>query len=231
MAVNSGLPFLLHFMINESPWSCLAMAVNSGLPFLLHFMIKQLFFFYYNGLFDKIIPDFWKYVKKKRGKSFVLLFFDAHVICKKKYSFSRVVFLFFQTKIANSLYSKINDSSRVRTTGFSSSRFTWVRVFVVPNIFMIYPKHFSIPEISETLRGSPTKYFGTVRQKNSKENLDTPPSLLSINFFDTRNFVKHSTEKFPYEVFRYCETKKIDRKSWHYPLKHKIFRYPELVTH
>ena len=45
---------------------------------------------------------------------------------------------FFQCKTANSFYSKINDSSRVRTTAFSSSRFV-VRVSVVPNIFTIYP--------------------------------------------------------------------------------------------
>ena len=45
---------------------------------------------------------------------------------------------FFQCKTANSFYSKINDSSRVRTTAFSSSRFG-VRVCVVPNIFTIYP--------------------------------------------------------------------------------------------
>ena len=45
---------------------------------------------------------------------------------------------FYLTKIANSFYSKINDSSRVRTTAFSSSRFG-VRVSVVPNIFTIYP--------------------------------------------------------------------------------------------
>ena len=47
-------------------------------------------------------------------------------------------FFFFQCKTANSFYSKINDSSRVRRTAFSSSRFG-VRVSVVPNIFTIYP--------------------------------------------------------------------------------------------
>ena len=67
-----------------------------------------------------------------------ILFFAAYVMCKKNYSFSSVVFLFFQTKITKSFYSKINDSSRVRTTGFSSSRLG-VRVCEVPNIFMIYP--------------------------------------------------------------------------------------------
>ena len=67
-----------------------------------------------------------------------LLFFAAYVIYKKNYSFSRVVFLFFQTKIANSFYSKINDSGRLWTTRFSSSRFG-VRVTALPNFFTIYP--------------------------------------------------------------------------------------------
>ena len=73
-----------------------------------------------------------------------LLFFAVYKIYKKNYSFSTVYsgvkFLFFYlTKTANSFYySKINDSSMVRTTAFSSSRFG-VRVSVVPNIFTIYP--------------------------------------------------------------------------------------------
>ena len=94
----------------------------------------------------------------------IFLFFAAYVICKKNHSFSKVVFLFFQTKIANFFYSKINDSSRVRTTAFSSIRFG-VRVSLEPNIFTIYPKHFLIPEISETLKGSFTKFFGIARPK------------------------------------------------------------------
>ena len=32
-------------------------------------------------------------------------------------------------------------------------------------------------------------------------------SLLSINFFAPGNILKHSTQEFPYETFRYCETK------------------------
>ena len=119
------------------------------------------------------------------------------------------------------------------TTRLSSSRFG-LQVTAVPNIYTIYPQHFSIPESSETLRGSPTKIFATVRQKifDSKswysrtprlihklfryrkfsetqhrriplrnfsalwdkkvltENRDTPHPLLSINFLDTRTFVK-----------------------------------------
>ena len=44
---------------------------------------------------------------------------------------------FFSAKLPT-FYSKINDSSRVRTTAFTSSRFV-VRVSVVPNNFTIYP--------------------------------------------------------------------------------------------
>ena len=122
-------------------------------------------------------------------------------------------FLFFQCKTANYFYSKINDRSRVRTTAVSSCRFR-LRVSVVPNILTIYPKHFSTPAISEILRGSPTKFFGTVRQTIFDGNFRYSPSpFLSINFFATRNFLKHSTEGFLYEMFRYCETKNFDRKS------------------
>ena len=69
-----------------------------------------------------------------------LLFFAAYVICKKNHSFSTVGsnFVFFFSAKLPTLYSKINDSSIVRTTAFSSSRFE-VRVSVVPNIFTIYP--------------------------------------------------------------------------------------------
>ena len=57
-----------------------------------------------------------------------------------------------------------------------------------------------------------------MRQKNSTENLDTtPPPLLSINFFATGNFLKHSAEGFNYEIFRHCET------------KYKIFRRKILI--
>ena len=72
----------------------------------------------------------------KKVKS--LLFFAAYAKCKKNYSFSMVVFPFFQTKIANSFYSKINDSGRFRATRFSSSRLG-VRVTALPKIFTIYP--------------------------------------------------------------------------------------------
>ena len=57
-----------------------------------------------------------------------------------------------------------------------------------------------------------------------------PPSISSTNFFATGNFPKHSTGRFPFKVFWHCETKKINKKSWHSPLKRKVFRYPKSVT-
>ena len=72
--------------------------------------------------------------------------------------------VFFKCKTANSFYSEINDSSRVRTTAFSSSSFE-VRVSFVPDIFTIYLEHFLMPEFSETLKGSFTMFFGTVGQE------------------------------------------------------------------
>ena len=61
----------------------------------------------------------------------------------------------------------------------------------VPNISTIFSQYFSIPDINDTLKGCTTKFFGTVRQTTFEGNLDNPPSLLSINFFATRNFLKH----------------------------------------
>ena len=127
-------------------------------------------------------------------------------------------FFFFQSKIANCFYSKINDSSRVRTTEFSSSRF-WVRVSVVPNIFMIYPLHFSIPEISETLNGSATYFFGTVRQKIFDGKILIPPPFLPPSpppvihkLFRYRKFSETQLNGFLYEMFQCSETKQFRRK-------------------
>ena len=57
-----------------------------------------------------------------------------------------------------------------------------------------------------------------------------PPPLLSIIFFDTRFFWYTDQKGSPTKFFS-TETKKIDTTSWDKSLKHKIFRYPKLVTH
>ena len=82
-----------------------------------------------------------------------------------------------------------------------------------------------MPEISETLKGSFTKFFGTLRQKIFDGNLWYP--LLSINFFDTPTFLKHWRDA--HEIFRHCETKNFRRKNVIPPSMHKFFRYPELM--
>ena len=62
-------------------------------------------------------------------------------------------------------------------------------------------------------KGSPAKFFGTVRQKIfvGKSWHSLPPDS-KINLFATGNFLKHSTEGFLYEMFRYCKTKNFRRK-------------------
>ena len=80
-----------------------------------------------------------------------------------------------------------------------------------------------MPEISETLKGSFTKFFGTVRQKIFDGNLWYP--LLCIKFFDTPNFLRHWRDA--HENFRHCETKKFRRKIVIPSIMHKIFRYPK----
>ena len=62
--------------------------------------------------------------------------------------------------------------------------------------------------------------YGHIRHCETKiflaEIFDTP-SFLSISFFATRSFVKHSTQGFLYEMFRYWETKNFRRKIKTYP--------------
>ena len=91
---------------------------------------------------------------------------------------------------------------------FSSSSFGF-RVSVVPNIFTIYPQPFLVPEISETLLGSFTKFFGSVKQTFFDGNFGY--HLLCINCFDIPIFLKHWSDA--HEIFQHCETEKVRRKN------------------
>ena len=73
-------------------------------------------------------------------------------------------------------------------------------------------KIFRYQKFSETqIRGVPLRKFSALWDKKIlTENRDPP--LLSIKFFDTRNFLKHRSEGFLYEIFRHCETKKFWQK-------------------
>ena len=66
-----------------------------------------------------------------------------------------------------------------------------------------------MPEISETPKGSFTKFFGTVRQKTFDGNLWYP--LLCIKLFDTPIFLKHWRDA--HEIFRHYETKKFSTEK------------------
>ena len=90
--------------------------------------------------------------------------------------------------------------------------------------------------MKHTLKVSPTKFFGTVRQnifdwKSWYSLLPSPPPLIH-NFYSIPDFFWYTDQKGSPTKFFSTETKKkFDTKSWDKSLKHQIFRYPKLVTH
>ena len=78
---------------------------------------------------------------------------------------------------------------------------------------------------SETQKGSSTKCLGTVRQKLSTENCEIPPP--PHKKFRFQNF--RNTKRFHYEMFRYCEPKKLTRIVMPVPFVYlNIFQYQKL---
>ena len=57
-------------------------------------------------------------------------------------------------------------------------------------------------------KGFPYKFFRHCETKKFRRKNLIFPTLLSMNFFATGSFLKHSKEVFPYELFRHYETKK-----------------------
>ena len=92
---------------------------------------------------------------------------------------------------------------------------------------------FRYPELMEHKRIPLQNFSALWDKKFLTENLDTPPSLLSINFFATGNFLKHSTDGFFNEIFRQCETKDFWQKSSLSPpfLSIKFFETINFVKH
>ena len=97
----------------------------------------------------------------------------------------------------------------------------------------LFSNFFSIPENSERLNVSPTAFLDTVGQKMFERNLDTSPTLLSIHFFATGIFLKHSIEGLTYEFFWHWETRIFRRKILTLPpppnLSSELFRYPKVM--
>ena len=79
--------------------------------------------------------------------------------------------------------------------------------------------------------GSPTKFFGTVRQKVLTENRDISPPPLILIFFRDQKFSEAQIRKVSLRNFSALWDKMFDTKSWHNSLKPKIFRNPKLMTH
>ena len=66
-----------------------------------------------------------------------------------------------------------------------------------------------MPETSETLMGSFTKFFGSMKQTFFDGKLWY--SLLCIKFFDTAKFLKHWSDA--HETFGHCDTNNFRRKN------------------
>ena len=79
--------------------------------------------------------------------------------------------------------------------------------------------------------GSPTKFFGTVRQKVLTENRDISSPPLILIFFRDHKFSEAQIRKVSLQSFSALWDKLFDTKSWHNSLKPKIFRNPKLMTH
>ena len=80
-------------------------------------------------------------------------------------------------------------------------------------------QNFWYPMFSETLDGSPQCFWRCETKKLSTQNSEIPFLFLCIKFFDTWNILKHW--RAPREIFCYCETKNVRRKSV-IPLPHLL---------
>ena len=102
------------------------------------------------------------------------------------------------------------------------------RKIVIPPLLSI-KYFFSYQKFSETAqKGSPMKFFGTVRQKIFDGKSWYPPSFIHNFFFATGLFLKHGSEGFHYEIFRHCEKKILTENRDNPPpprLIHNFFRY------
>ena len=68
------------------------------------------------------------------------------------------------------------------------------------------PKIFRYPKLM-THWWVPLRSFSALSDKKFWQKIVIFPPLLSLSFFETRNFQKHRSERFLYEIFRHCETK------------------------
>ena len=79
--------------------------------------------------------------------------------------------------------------------------------------------------------GSPTKFFGTVRQKVLTEKRDISPHPSYPYLVSRPEISEAQIRKVSLRNFSALWDKIFDTKSWHNSLKPKIFRNPKLMTH
>ena len=131
------------------------------------------------------------------GTEVLSLFFTAYVLCKKNYSFSRVVF--FQSEIANSFYSKMNDSSGVRTTWFWSGRYRFES--------QPLPTFFNLMITTENHDTAPFSLHGKFRYQNfpetSKISLGKFSVLWDKKKFRRKNVISQPLNLSSIKFFRY----------------------------
>ena len=143
-----------------------------------------------------------------------LLFFAVYVIYKKNYSFSRVVFLFsffYQIKIANKHYSKIND------TGFESLPCQIFLRFII-NIFR-YPKlmtHWRVP----------LRNFLALWDKKNLDGKSWYSLLLIHKLFRYRKFSETQHRRVPLRIFSALWDQKFSTENWDTPFLLPLSSYP-----
>ena len=80
----------------------------------------------------------------------------------------------------------------------------------IVNPLFSYPLHFSIPEINEALKDSPTKFFGTAKQKVfDGKSWYFPPPLLIYELFRYQKFSETQHRRVPLWNFSVLWDKKI----------------------
>ena len=123
-----------------------------------------------------------KFCETKKGST--TKFFGTvrqQIFCRKSW-FSLLGIKFFETLKFWNTDGFLDETFRHCETKY----FDWKLWYSPPPL--IY-KFFRYQKLCETKKGSPTKFFGPVRQQIFDRK--SWYSLLGIKFFDTRNFLKH----------------------------------------
>ena len=99
--------------------------------------------------------------------------------------------------------------AQIRKVSLRNFSALWDKIFYTKSWHnSLKPKIFRNPKLM-THWWFPLRSFSALWDKKfwQKIVIFPPPPLLSLSFFETRNFQKHRSERFLYEIFRHCETK------------------------